>query len=712
MSAVDLLGILHPDGHRDLRAIRNGQVVTASVGADDATAVSRFAAAHQDSNVYFGVATRSPFGRSTEDCLALHSLFVDHDFKDVPEAEARERLRSFPFVPSATVTSGGGWHSYWFLREPIDLTNGGAAEAKVALRRLVTFLQGDLSAAEPARVLRLPGTLNHKYAPPRPVVLEHVDPDRRYALDEILAVLPQHVAPVPAEARPALPEVIASGGRNDALFSEGCSLRRRGWSQDEIQKTLLVLNERCEPRLTVSEVESIAASCARYAPAADTFPLTEAGDAEFFATCFGDVARYDHLQGRWLLFDGYRWAPQTNGEINRLALDAIRARQRAAVGDQVRMQWAIRGEARHRQTNLLAMAQSVRSLADSGKDWDPDPWLLGVPNGVLDLRRGEVRMGRPEDRVTMQTRAPFDPNAQCPLWDKTVSEIFGGDGELIRYFDRLVGYSITADCREEMFPLCWGGGANGKGTVMNTIAWILGDYAADLPFSALELHERTGIPNDIAKIVGKRFVTASESGETKRLNEARVKALTGRDPVTARFLQKEFFTFEPVAKFWLATNHRPMVRDTSAGFWRRIHLVPFEQSFVGREDQTLKDRLRLEAPGILARAVRGCLDWQREGLNAPDVVRAATDSYRSESAPLARFLDARCVVQEGARATFGDLFGAYQRWCGEAREGGRLNRREFTEALRERFKTDPAAKRSATYLGVGLADLFGRDGDL
>jgi putative DNA primase/helicase len=304
----------------------------------------------------------------------------------------------------------------------------------------------------------------------------------------------------------------------------------------------------------------------------------------------------------------------------------------------------------------------------------------------------------------MRVRAPYDPDAKCPLFDQTVNEIFLGDRDLITYVDRFLGYSLSGDCREEALVVCWGEGANGKGTLMNTVGWLLGDYADDLPFSAFELQNRAGIPNDIAKLVGKRFVTASETGETQRLNEARIKALTGRDPITARFLHREFFTFQPEAKFWLATNHRPEVRDDSEGFWRRIHLVPFEASFIGREDRSLKDRLRDELPGILARCVRGCLAWQRDGLNPPEKVRAATADYRQQSAPLAPFVEDCCELDPQARVGMGELFSRYRDWAGEKRMG----RHEFIKAVRARFAVEEgrekgAGKGAVSVLGVRLA---------
>jgi putative DNA primase/helicase len=568
---------------------------------------------------------------------------------------------------------------------------------------------------------QLPGIELHFKGDGAPTLTKTFPPDHSFfaitgdcinteALGDLTAVLRFWCAAPREETKTAsLPEVVDQGGRNNTLFREGCRLRRLGYEESEILGALRAINtNRCHPPLDAREVEGIARSCAKYEPALDTFPTTEAGDAEFFAQCTADAVRYDHRRGRWLLFSEHHWRPQTDGEIHRLALEGIRARQRAAVGNKDRMRWAIGGEARKRQSNMLALAQSMVPLADAGDDWDTDPWLLGVQNGVIDLRTGQLRSGLPEDRITMQARTVFDPDANCPLWDKTVTEIFGGDTELISYFDRLIGYSLTGDCREEVLAFCWGGGANGKGTVMNTIAWLLGDYADDLPFSALELHERSGIPNDIAKIVGKRFVTSSESGEARRLNEARVKALTGRDPITARFLRREFFTFQPVAKFWLATNHKPMVRDTSVGFWRRIHLIPFTQSFASNPDLQLKDKLRAEAAGIVARGVRGCLAWQQEGLKPPAVVQEATSAYRAESTPLCRFLEARCVVKDEAQATFGQLYEAYSRWCSDVREPSRLTRREFSDELHERFKTVPDERKQAVkFIGVGLVGYGG-----
>jgi P4 family phage/plasmid primase-like protien len=705
--AHEFLRLLHPhaeDSH--YLAVFKPDTHTELIPADDSAKVSDFLERHNFQDVYVGVSARDRVDRGADGCTRLHALFAEVDTKDFSsDEEARAKVGAFPLPPSFKFASGGGYHCYWLLTEPIDIRQAGVEKVTEYLRALAFRLSADKKSAEPARVLRVPGTTNTKYSPARSVDVLVWEPARRYDLISLLAECPPEAGTTgnPRVISPALPQRLEQGARNDTLFREACRLRRLGLDEAEILPALKAINlRRCKPPVDEEELGRIAKSAGRYEPAEDAFPSTESGDSEFFAACNGEVVRYDHRRGRWLIFDGLRWAGQTDGQVERLGLEAMRARQRAAVGNTDRMKWAIGGESRKRRSNLLSLAQSVQPLSDAGDKWDAAPWLLGVRNGVVDLRTGELRAGRPEDRITLQCAVPFDPEAPCPQWDNALRDIFGRDEQLMAYFDRFAGYSITGDCREEALALCWGGGGNGKSTLLNTIAAILGDYADDLPFSALELHDRSGIPNDIAKLVGKRFVTSSESGEAKRLNEARVKALTGRDPITARFLRQEFFTFSPVAKFWLATNFRPVVRDNSVGFWRRMHLIPFTQSFEEKPDKKLKDRLRDEGTGILARLVRGCLAWQREGLGAPTAVTEATRAYRSDSSPLARFLEERCLLQASASATAGELYEAYQRWCNCNQERSRLNRRQFWDVLGHKFTKDESKPQRVTYVGIGL----------
>jgi len=231
----------------------------------------------------------------------------------------------------------------------------------------------------------------------------------------------------------------------------------------------------------------------------------------------------------------------------------------------------------------------------------------------------------------------------------------------------------------------------------------MGDYAANTPFSTLEMSSRNSIPNDLAALYSKRLVTASELNEAVRLNEARMKMLAGQDPVTARFLHGEFFTFVPNAKFWLAVNHKPMVNDDSTGFWRKIRLIPFTQCFEGRADRNLKDALRAEYPGILAWMVDGCLEWQRRGLEPPQSVRAATEQYRAESDPVADFLRERCATGAEFTARAGELYIAYQSWALKQglKEREQLSATRFGRLMGQRFPKD--SDRDGTfYQGVAL----------
>jgi putative DNA primase/helicase len=345
-------------------------------------------------------------------------------------------------------------------------------------------------------------------------------------------------------------------------------------------------------------------------------------------------------------------------------------------------------------------------LADSGDNWDSNPYLFAVRNGVIDLRTGELRAGRSDDRITMRSPVESEQSAKCERWEKFLTEIFGGDEELIGFVRRAVGYCLTGDTSEQCLFLAFGDGSNGKSTFLNIVGYILGDYAHNLPFSAFEVKKNSSIPNDVATLVGRRFVTAVETSESQRLNEARIKALTGGDRITARFLHAEYFTFQPAAKFWLAFNHKPRVTDDSHGFWRRIRLIPFTQTFdETRKDRQIESKLRSEAPGILAWAVAGCMEWQRQGLGTPQAVEDATREYRSENDVIAEFVDSCCVIDPAESALSGDLFSSYGHWAKSQGESWPLTQRGLTERITKLagVRSDRVGKQRARgFSGIGL----------
>jgi putative DNA primase/helicase len=441
------------------------------------------------------------------------------------------------------------------------------------------------------------------------------------------------------------------------------------------------------------------------------FHLTDAGNSEYFANLYSERLRYDHRRKRWLEWDGCRWHEDTDGRVVRLALAAARNRYKGAIETQDLEErkkisaWAIGSEAKARLESTIAIGKNLHPIADSGEDWDVDPWLFCVKNGIINLRTGELREGQQSDKITYQAPVIYDPKAKAPRWVSFLSEIFSDDGELIAWLQKFLGYSLTGDTREQIVTIGYGRGANGKTKLLAALRHVLGDYACDAGFSTFELHDRAAIPNDLAALVGRRLVTASETNEGARLNEARIKALSGGDSISARFLHAEFFTFQPVCKIFLAVNHRPRVYDDSYGFWRRVRLLPFNREFKGAgDDKLLLEKLVAESSGILNWLIEGCQKWQAEGLElVPEVISQATTEYQTDSDPLSQFILDQCGVQPQARVRASDFYKEYLDWCVDQglREKEKVTCTAFGRRMGQKFKK--LHDRDGTfYAGVGL----------
>jgi putative DNA primase/helicase len=347
--------------------------------------------------------------------------------------------------------------------------------------------------------------------------------------------------------------------------------------------------------------------------------------------------------------------------------------------------WALQSESKVRIDAALSLAQPEPPISDPGTCWDNDPWLFGVENGVLDLRTNKVRKGKREDRITKFSPIEFDVRAPCQRFELFLKEIFNSDETLIGFVRRAIGYSLSGSVKEQCLFLAYGEGANGKSTLLSLVQRILGDYAVNLPASTFEANVRSALSPELEILFGSRFATAIETREGMRLNEQRIKALTGGDSITARPLYRPPVTFEPSHKLWLAFNHKPVIGDDSYGMWRRVHLIPFTQRFdkdTGRDDN-LSDALWAEAPGILAWAVRGCLEWQKQGLGAPPAVEKATAEYREESDHLAQFIEECCVVEEGSQISCGSMWENYLAWADQNEETP-LTRPVFAERMKRR----------------------------
>jgi putative DNA primase/helicase len=394
----------------------------------------------------------------------------------------------------------------------------------------------------------------------------------------------------------------------------------------------------------------------------------------------------------WLHYDGRRWQRDV-GEIKVMRLAWRTARSIYLEAQQARDDklakalgsWADKSLSRPKLLAMVALAASMEGITAYVKDFDTDGWALNCANGTLDLRTGELRPHDPGDRITKLAPVVYDPAAPCDLWAASVRKILAGDETLIAFFQRAVGYSLTGLTSEQCFFIPYGTGQNGKSKALGAIGDALGDYAVAADPGAFLAKRGDGANNDIARLVGARFVTAIESGEGRRLNEPLVKQMTGGDMMAARFLHEEFFEFRPAFKLWLATNEKPDVRGTDLAIWRRIRLIPFTVTIPEAErDLQIEEKFRAELPGILAWAVEGCRLWQVQGLGVPAAVKQATEDYRREMDLLADFLAESCVEGDGYQVTVAALYAAYSAWCKQSNVKDVLSKRRLGTSLKQR----------------------------
>jgi putative DNA primase/helicase len=260
----------------------------------------------------------------------------------------------------------------------------------------------------------------------------------------------------------------------------------------------------------------------------------------------------------------------------------------------------------------------------------------------------------------------YDRDADCPAWKHFIMEIMNYNTDLIHFIQNAAGWAVTGDTSEQSMFILFGTGANGKSTFLNTIMNLLGDYAIATPTETFMKKSGDPITNDIARLRGTRFVTTTEAEYGKRLSEPLIKQITGNDRMTARFLYGEFFNFVPTFKIWMATNHKPVIKGTDHGIWRRIKLIPFTTRIEEEhQDKHLEGKLMQEGPGILNWLIEGAGRWRKEGLKIPNIIIKATDEYRAEMDVIGNFLRERCVQGEKVFIRARELFKCYQDWCDE-----------------------------------------------
>ena len=404
--------------------------------------------------------------------------------------------------------------------------------------------------------------------------------------------------------------------------------------------------------------------------------LTGMGNGERLVARFGDVIRYCYDKKSWFIWDERRWAEDRVARIERLAGAAVRFiyYEAALISDakrqKARADWAGGSQSRYRILEMIAFAASEVPVRI--EELDRQPFLFNTLRGTLDLRTGHTRAHDPKDLLTKISPVASDPRAGCPRWMAFLHTAMAGDEEMIGYLQRVIGYAATASIREQVAFILWGGGANGKSTFLEVVKAALGEYAVSTKGATIMAGARPesgGSPDpQIIALVGSRMVIAVETDEFGKLDEGRVKSLTGGDTITARDLHAKPISFQPTFKLFLATNHKPQIRGTDNGIWRRIHLIPWTVAIPPEEqDKDLKEKLLAELPGILAWIVEGAVAWCQHGLMPPAKVKAATDAYRAEMDSLAAFFAERCVVGPTYRTGATELYKEYRDW---AEQGG------------------------------------------
>lgn len=347
-----------------------------------------------------------------------------------------------------------------------------------------------------------------------------------------------------------------------------------------------------------------------------------------------------------------------------------------------RFRWASASESAPTIEYSLRMAQPM--LAERAEKLDADPYLLGLPDGVLDLRAGRHRPHRQDDRITKTAGCGFDEQATAPTWERFIAEIMGGDAELVEYLHRLAGYALSGQRGDHILPIFWGSGANGKSTFLGALQSTFGEYAGVAAPGLLIQRHGSEHPTGLADLQGRRLVVVSETGEAGKLNEEMVKALTGGDRITARRMRQDFYAFDPTHLLLLQTNHRPRVSGTDEGIWRRLRLVPFAVTIpADKRDPALPEKLRAELPGILAWCWRGWLRYREHGFTEPAAVRAATAEYRDSSDLVGAFLADCCITDPLVTTPAATLYRTYVQWAQENGERPR-SQKDFGMRLSER----------------------------
>jgi putative DNA primase/helicase len=412
--------------------------------------------------------------------------------------------------------------------------------------------------------------------------------------------------------------------------------------------------------------------------------ITEDSAALAFAQQYHRDLLFDHDAKSWFRWTGNHWQQERTRLAYAWALELVRDLTESET---------VKIKGLGRKTSFISgvekFAQTDRCFAITANDWNRDPYLLATPRGTVELHTGKLRPANPADRISKLAAVGPAKRIDCPRWLTFLNESTGNDAELVAFLQRWCGYCLTGDIREHALAFVFGPGGNGKTTFLNTIGGILHDYATAAAMETFTAADFASHPTDLAMLCGARLVTAAETEEGRAWAETRIKQLTGGDPISARFMRCDFFTYQPSFKLMVIGNHEPALRNVDDAARRRFNIVPFTRK-PAVVDKQLENKLRSEWPGILRWMIEGCLEWQKTGLNPPESVKAATASYFDNQDLFSQWLEEKCDPEPGNEhktATSADLFASWAAYAKAA--GDRAGTRKSFARMLERRRFEP-----------------------
>lgn len=424
--------------------------------------------------------------------------------------------------------------------------------------------------------------------------------------------------------------------------------------------------------------------------------LTDMGNAQRFVMQQGDNIRYCYERNKWLIWNGKNWQWDNGYKITELAKQTVLTiynevsqelnfERRKSISKH-----AINSESDSKIQAMINLAQSEPGIPIKVTDLDANPYLFNVQNGTIDLHTGQLHPHRKEDLQSIIVPIDYQPDAPCPIWKKFLIRVTADKPELTAYLQRAVGVSLTGDVKCQVLFFVYGLGNNGKSTFIIIIRKLTSEYGERVNTDLFMLKEKniSGPKEGLANLRGKRFVCASELEDGRRLAVGLIKDMTGGETIKADRKYEHEIEYQPTHKLWLVGNHKPQITDTTLSIWRRVKLIPFTVTIPHKEiDPDLSIKLEKELPGILAWAVKGCLDWQKNGLNEPDIVIDATSAYRHESDILGDFIEDCCILEPLANIAKSELKELYQTWC-QVNSSEPVTQKTFKNRLVERGITD------------------------